>query len=143
MRAQRDCIILSETIGHIQSSVFVCLCVRACMRLLVCVFMLAYLCVFAYVCVCVCQLMCLCVMYESSHLCVSQSLIVDFIQDDHAVGGIRLKPLNMNCVLSHVIADGPHYVICFVCRQDTQGFKMASLLSYYYKHPWSRNTVQR
>lgn len=55
-----------------------------------------------------------------SHLCISQSLVVDLIQDDHAIGGFGLLPFDVHCVLRHPVGDGTRYVVCLVWgRHDT------------------------
>lgn len=58
------------------------------------------------------------------HVCVylgvSQTLVVDLVQDDHAVGGDRLLPPDVHRVLCHRALDGTGDVVGFVCRKGKE-----------------------
>lgn len=53
------------------------------------------------------------------HLCVSVSLVVDLVQDDHPIGGRRLLPCDVHRIFRHVVLDGTRNVISLVCGQKT------------------------
>lgn len=63
-----------------------------------------------------CVQMCECVVFL--HLCVSQSLVVDLIQDDHTIRGYWLLPCDVHCILCHFGTDGTPDVISFVCGKQ-------------------------
>lgn len=53
------------------------------------------------------------------HLCVPQLLVVDLIQDDHAIRGYRFLPLDVHCIFCHLVTDGTPDVISFVCGKQS------------------------
>lgn len=53
------------------------------------------------------------------HLCVSVSLVVDLVQDDHPIGGQRLLPCDVHRIFRHVVLDGTRNVISLVCGHKT------------------------
>lgn len=58
----------------------------------------------------------------TSHLCISQSLVMDFIEDNHAVRGLGLNPPDVYRVLRHLVAYRTHNVIGFFCTKKTEDY---------------------
>lgn len=55
---------------------------------------------------------------EHVHLRVTQLLVVDLIQDDHPIRGLRFHPGDVYCFLCHLAFDETQDVIGFVCGEQ-------------------------
>lgn len=52
------------------------------------------------------------------YVSVSQSLVVDLIQDDHSIRGHRFLPRDVHYIFCHLVLDGTSDIISFVCGEQ-------------------------
>lgn len=66
------------------------------------------------------------------HLSVSQSLVVDLVQDDHTIRGDRFLPRDMHWVFCHLVIDRTPDVVSFVCRGQSHMLSQITSLYFLY-----------